>query len=68
MHKNDEGTYIVVFFDKHGRHLKDHDILCNNSYTSIETGKKTVTLEEEPFSFLVRRNIYNSIDRGWSPN
>ena len=62
MHKNEEGVYAVLFYDKHGRHLKDQDMLMPNLYESIQLGKAVLEQNTDPESFLVKRNVYNSID------
>lgn len=62
MHKNEEGVYAVLFYDKHGRHLKDQDMLMTNLYESIQLGKAVLERGEDSESFLVKRNVYNSID------
>lgn len=62
MHKNEEGVYTLLFFDKHGRHLKDKDQLQNTLTNSIDNGNKELVGCPEAVSFLVRRNVYNSID------
>lgn len=62
MHKNEEGIYTLLYFDKHGRHLKETDELVGNLHTSIEIGRNTIAMDNEAVSFLVKRNVYNSID------
>jgi hypothetical protein len=62
MHKNEEGIYTLLYFDKHGRHLKEADELVGNLHTSIEIGRNTIAVDNEAVSFLVKRNVYNSID------
>lgn len=62
MHKNEEGVYTLLFFDKHGRHLKDKDQLVDNLMNSINNGKQGLKEVENAASFLVKRNLYNSID------
>lgn len=62
MHKNEEGIYTLLYFDKHGRHLKEADELVSNLHTSIEIGRNTIAVDNEAVSFLVKRNVYNSID------
>jgi hypothetical protein len=62
MHKNEEGIYMVHFYDKHGRRLRDYDTLVNNLINSIDTGKKVKEANDDISSFIVRRNLYNSID------
>lgn len=63
MHKNQEGVYTLLYFDKHGRHIKEADELVGNLHNSIEIGKSTISADNEAVSFLVKRNVYNSIDR-----
>jgi hypothetical protein len=62
MHKNEEGVYMVHFYDKHGRRLRDYDQLVNNLINSINKGKTLKKEYEDIESFIVRRNLYNSID------
>ena len=62
MHKNEEGVYLVHFYDKHGRRLKDFDKLVDNLMNSINYGKDQLREVEDIESFIVRRNLYNSID------
>lgn len=62
MHKNEEGVYLVHFYDKHGRRLKDFDKLIDNLMNSINYGKDQLREVEDIESFIVRRNLYNSID------
>ena len=40
MHKNEEGDYTLLLFDKHSRHLKDIDQLQNALTNSIDNGNK----------------------------
>jgi len=62
MHKNEEGIYLLHFYDKHGRRLKEFDQLVNNLINSINTGKQHLKDNDDVESFIVRRNLYNSID------
>jgi len=62
VHKNEEGVYLVHFYDKHGRRLKDFDKLVDNLMNSINYGKDQLREVEDIESFIVRRNLYNSID------
>lgn len=63
LHKHSEGAYNVLFFDHHGRHIKEEDVIKTNLTSSIDYGKLKKTSDDNINSFLVKRNIYNSIDR-----
>jgi len=62
MHKHQEGVYNVLYFDKHGRHLREKDLIRTNLHDAIEAGKSHASKSAELSSFIVKRNVYNSVD------
>lgn len=62
IHKNQEGIYTIQFFDKYGRYIKEEDMLAETLDAAIADGKAVVEGKEDVKSFLVKRNVYNSVD------
>lgn len=61
-HKNEEGTYVITFYDKFGRHIKDKDVIRTTLSDSITDGNFTLSDKPEEFSsFVVKRTLYNSV-------
>lgn len=62
VHKNQEGIYTIQFYDKYGRYIKDEDMIEGTLQDAIGLGELGVAEKEEAKSFLVKRNVYNSVD------
>lgn len=62
VHKNQEGAYTVQFYDRYGRYVNDKDLVAITLIDAQEQGRDGLLHNEEASSFLVRRNVYNSVD------
>lgn len=60
LHKNQEGTYIISFFDLFGRRIKDKEVLEGSLTSAINTGNDELDGNEDVDSFIIKRTLYNS--------
>lgn len=60
LHKNQEGTYTIAFFDLFGRHVKGKDVLKESLSESTNTGNEGVKNDDNLDSFIIKRTVYNS--------
>ncbi len=56
------GDYRVVFFDKYGGKLKLLEATTVSMTSGIEKGNHVVDTNEEAHSFIVLRQVFNSLD------
>ena len=67
---SDTGGYIIEFFDRYGRQLKDFKTSADglSSAKAVGEGRMLQTAQAGIKSFKITRIIYNSLDdRGDSP-
>lgn len=62
LHKHDQGAYTIVFFDKYGKQLKTLELVRANLQQSKEDAEAKMKKRDEVASYVIRRNLYNSID------
>lgn len=62
LHKHDVGAYTIVFFDKYGKQLKELELVRSNLYLSRTDAETELGKDDRIVSFVIRRNLYNSLD------
>ena len=58
------GDYIIEFFDRYGRQLKDFKTSASGLNMATATGEILLSEHAVIKSFKITRIIYNSLDKG----
>lgn len=57
------GEYRIDFFDRYGGKLRDLEQSARCVTEAIEQGDKAIAANAEVASFIITRQIFNSLDR-----